>query len=91
MKQEEKLTLQVLKRKLEIQKPRTVDGLCQVASALALLTIAERIEYIAEFMGDIESMSVYTGSIVQKLGAIDHTLDGIDDRLIDIKHKYEGE
>jgi len=55
MKQEGKLTLAWLKRKLEIQKPATTDGFVEIAKAMALLSIASSIEEISRNTASISS------------------------------------
>lgn len=71
MSQQEKLTLYGLKRKLEIQKPRTVEGLCQIASALALVSIACDLEIISTHISDI---SENIGSLSGDLDRIERTI-----------------
>jgi hypothetical protein len=55
MKPQERLTLQALKRKLEIQKPITFDGLCQLSSALALVSLAINLEEISRSVASMSS------------------------------------
>lgn len=83
------MTLSEIKRLLEAQKkPRTVEGLCQMASALSLISIACDLETISSHVGDI---SEQTGSIAYKLEIMDRTLDGIDDRLTDISRELKNQ
>ena len=66
------MTLSEINRLLEAQKqPRTVEGLCQLASAMALVSIALDLEIISRHIGEI---SEHTGSISSDLDFIERKI-----------------
>jgi hypothetical protein len=78
MKQEGKLTLSWLKRKLEIQKPATTAGFVEIAKAMALLSIASDLSDISL---EITNTADFARNIDQNLEAIQATLSRIEDNL----------
>lgn len=76
------MKLSEIKRLLEAQEqPRTVEGLCQIASALALISIASELETISMRLIDLETMSENISCIRDDIDIAENTFSKIEKKL----------